>query len=69
MTHDEMPSHDKHGRRDRVGVYKICGANEYHGEKWLVVSEKPGDIARKVCGSEAAALQICAELKEERGIV
>lgn len=62
MTRNELPSHIAGGRVDRIDIARMANA------KWLLVSEKPGDIATKVYESEAEAIQAYEEIKQERGL-
>lgn len=63
MTHDELPSHSPYGKRDRVGMHWLAPG------KWILVSEKPGDLAVKSYTDEQQALRDLADIKAERGIV
>lgn len=63
MTHNELRRHNQHGKKDRVLFEDLIV-----GKKWLVVSEKVGDLAWQVFDNIDTAIRAYEDIKAERGI-
>lgn len=57
MTHEELAAHNTYGRRDKVDIHELVPG------KWIVISEKPGDLAAQMFDDLAEATQAYQDIK------